>query len=89
MAIFFRIVALLVTLAVATVVLFPVGSGPFTATHGPASALRAAADVALVFVLLSTLLVLGTNRPESHPRQEISFAPVVIFAYATAQPLRC
>jgi hypothetical protein len=89
MSIFWRIVALSATLGVALVVLFPMGSGPFTATHGPASALRAVADVALVFVLLSTLLVLRADHPESHLRQDISFDPVAASASPAVLPLRC
>ena len=89
MPIFFRNVALLATLGVAAVVLFPVGAGPFTATHGPASALRAVADVAVVFALLSTLLVVRTDHPESHLRQDTSFEPVAISVGTAALPLRC
>ena len=89
MAIFWRNVALLVTLGVAVVVLFPLGSGPFTVTNGPASALRAFAYAALVFVLLSTLLAVRMDRPESHLRQDNSFIAVTLPDCAIPLPLRC
>ena len=89
MSIFWRNVALLATLGVAVVVLFPLGSGPFTVTNGPASALRAFAYIALLFVLLSTLLTARTDRPQSYLRQDASCALVALSADATHLPLRC
>ena len=89
MSIFWRNVALLATLGVAGVVLFPLASGPFTVTNGPASALRAFAYVALLFVLLSTLLAVRTDQPESHLRQDSSFVVVALPDCATPLPLRC
>ena len=72
------------------VVLFPSGSGPFTATHGPASALRAVIDVNLVFALLSTALAVQSHRPESHPRQHLQSVSILVPAgTAAALPLRC
>ena len=89
MSILCRNVALLATLGVAVVVLFPLGSGPFTVTNGPASALRAFAYAALLFVLLSTLLAVRTDRPESHLRQDSSFVAVTLPDCAIPLPLRC
>jgi hypothetical protein len=89
MSIFSRNVALLATLGVALVVLFPLGSGPFTATYGPASALRAIAYVSLLFVLLSTLLAVRTDGSESHVRRDLSVAPVAVSASTAVLPLRC
>ena len=89
MSIFCRNVALLATLGVALVVLFPLGAGPFTATYGPASALRAIAYVSLLFVLLSTLLAVRTNPSESHVRRNLSVAPAAVSASTAVLPLRC
>jgi hypothetical protein len=51
-------VALLAILGTVLVFLFPAAIGPFTATNGPATALRAAASVqALLMLLCSSLLV--------------------------------
>lgn len=89
MSIVCRNVALLATLGVALVVLCPLGSGPFTTTHGPASALRSFAYASLLFVLLSTVLALGNARPESQIRKDLSFIPVAGSARTAALPLRC
>jgi hypothetical protein len=51
-------IALLAMLGTVLVFLFPAAFGPFTATHGPATALRAvAAAKALLKLLCSSLLV--------------------------------
>ncbi len=89
MSIFWRNVAVLATLGVAAVVLFPLGAGPFTVTNGPASALRAFAYIALLFVLLSTPLAARMERPQSHLRQDASRALVLLPADAMPLPLRC
>ena len=89
MSIRWRNVALLAILGVAVVVLFPLGSGPFTVTNGPASALRALAYAAFVFVLLSTLLAIRTDRPQSHLRQDSSLVAVTPPDSAIPLPLRC
>ena len=89
MSILCRNVALLATLGVAVVVLFPLGSGPFTVTNGPASALRAFAYIALLFVLLSTLLAARTDGLNRYPAKTRLCAPVALSAGATPLPLRC
>lgn len=53
---FGRSVAILVTLGVLLVVLLPLGTGPFTATHGPVTALRALIFAILLFVTISFVL---------------------------------
>jgi hypothetical protein len=50
-----RNAAVLVSLGVLLVALFPLGAGPFTATHGPLTALRALAFAILLFVAISFL----------------------------------
>jgi hypothetical protein len=47
--------ALLATLGVVLVALFPLAAGPFTATHGPITALRAIAAAFLLAVVLAFL----------------------------------
>lgn len=89
MSIFWRNVALVATLGVAIVVLFPLGSGPFTATYGPASALRALAYIAFLFALLSTLLVRPAKRAGSPRQSNTPFAVVAVSACAAIPPLRC
>jgi hypothetical protein len=84
-----RSVALLIALGIAVVVLFPSGSGPFTATHGPASALRAVVDVDLVFALFSTALALQPDRPGLHTTQHLQIVSIPDSAGAAALPLRC
>jgi hypothetical protein len=84
-----RNVALLITLGIALVVLFPSGSGPFTATHGPASALRAVVDVDVVLALLLAAVAVQSARPESHTRQRLQGVYIPFFAGTAALPLRC
>ena len=51
-----RNVAVLVTVGVLVVALFPLGTGPFTATHGPLTALRALLFAILLFATISFVL---------------------------------
>lgn len=89
MLICWRNVALLIALGIAAVVLFPAGSGPFTATHGPASALRAVVDVDLVFALLSTAVAVQSDPPESHTWQHLQNVSIPVSTGTAAPPLRC
>lgn len=52
-------IALLAIFGTIFVFLFPVASGPFTATNGPATALRAAAAVQLILILLCSSLFIA------------------------------
>ncbi len=49
-------IALLATLGITIILLFPAAFGPFPVTYGPASALRAIAYAALVIFCLSFLV---------------------------------
>ncbi|HZD31145.1 MAG TPA: hypothetical protein VE779_05730 [Candidatus Angelobacter sp.] len=54
----FRNAAVLAVLAVVLVTLLPAGSGPFTSTHGPVTAVRTVVDhvfdfISVAFVLLT------------------------------------
>ena len=57
-------IALLAILGTILVFLFPAACGPFTATNGPATALRAAAAVqSLLMLLCSSVLIALLQRP--------------------------
>jgi hypothetical protein len=59
-------ITLLAILGTVFVLLFPAGYGPFTATHGPATALRAAAAVkTLLRAVCGALIVALLRRPAS------------------------
>ena len=47
--------AVIAVLAIASVALFPLGTGPFTATHGPATTVRTITKIMLEFDLSSLL----------------------------------
>ena len=47
--------ALLVGLSILLVAVFPLAAGPFTVTHGPATALRALAFAILLFAAIAIL----------------------------------
>lgn len=61
-----RYAALAATLAIVTVALCPAGAGPFTATCGPVTAMRAVADIAIEFILISLLPAALISRAESY-----------------------
>jgi hypothetical protein len=86
-----RNTALLVTLGVLLVALFPLGAGPFTATHGPLTAMRALAFVILLFVVISFLvraLALVADR-DLYIRLRIQVGGVAVFDSAPVPSLRC
>ncbi len=57
-------IALLAMLGTVLVFLFPAACGPFTATHGPATAFRAAAAIkALLMLLFGSVLIALVQRP--------------------------
>jgi len=64
--------ALLATLGVVLVALCPLAAGPFTATHGPITALRAIAAAILLFVIVCFLSVKLLTHCESYFGLEIS-----------------
>ena len=67
-----RSAVLLAILGVVSVALFPAGLGPFTATHGPASALRTILSDVVEFTFLDVLLIAPfTHVVASHMRQPV------------------
>ena len=72
-----RKAALLTALAVVGLVLFPAGTGPFTATHGPLTAVSVVGHTILEFVLIcilpATTVIIHVK---SCARQQIGVVPV-------------
>ena len=84
-----RNAALLVTLGVLLVALFPLGAGPFTATHGPLTALRALAFTILLFVAISFLLRVRVSCRDLRLSPRIHFVGVMLSDSSPVQSLRC
>jgi hypothetical protein len=84
-----RNAALLVTLGVLLVALFPLGAGPFTATHGPLTALRALAFAILLFAAISFLLRVLVSCRDSRLSPGIHVVGVGLYHSAPVQSLRC
>lgn len=84
-----RNVALLITLGVLLVALFPLGAGPFTATHGPLTALRALAFAILLFVAISFLPRLVISCPDLRLGLGIRVIGVAVDNLAPVPSLRC
>jgi len=80
--------ALLATLGVVLVALFPAGAGPFTATQGPVTALRAIAFLVLLLFILGFLLVTRAVARELLLCQQTS-AAARICKRKTILSLRC
>lgn len=84
-----RNTALLVTLGVLLVALFPLGAGPFTATHGPLTALRALAFAILLFVAISFLLRVLVSCRDLRLSSRIQVVGVMLYDSAPVPSLRC
>jgi hypothetical protein len=84
-----RNTALLVTLGVLLVALFPLGAGPFTATHGPLTALRALAFAILLFVAISFLLRVLVSCRDLRLSPRIQVVSVMLYDSAPVPSLRC
>jgi len=84
-----RNTALLVTLGVLLVALFPLGAGPFTATHGPLTALRALAFAILLFVAISFLLRVLVSCRDLRLNPRIQVVSVMLYDSAPVPSLRC
>ena len=84
-----RNLAFLATLAVATVVLFPAVSGPFTATFGPACAFRAIAYAALVAFALTMLVAVSRQSPVMLLTRQPATVIVADFGPLPTVSLRC
>ena len=84
-----RSIAVFAVLGIAIVTLFPAVCGPFTATHGPASALRAIAYSAFLLVIFSSLAAVRSGRLESYVRQTTPFELTEFYAAGPILELRC
>lgn len=80
---------LLLMLATLAVFLFPAASGSFTATHGPTTALRAAARFRAILAAIAawTALLAGTVVVSRNRRQDCEIK--MLIASFPASPLRC
>lgn len=85
----FRSVAILVALGVLVVALFPLGAGPFTATHGPLTALRALIFAILLFVTISFVLRALVAYCDDYVRLNIQTGSVPAFNPSPFLNLRC
>jgi hypothetical protein len=62
-----RILAILAVITVALLLLFPAANGPYSATHGPATALRAIQEAMLLLAIIALGSILeGTVLPTLH-----------------------
>ena len=86
---FFRNAALLAIVGIVTVVLFPAVCGPFTATYGPASALRAMAYAALLVFTLCTLVASHTESSKLRLRAAASVPALAEPSVLPTPVLRC
>lgn len=84
-----RNVALLVAMGVLFVVLFPASVGPFTATNGPVTALRALAFAVLLFAAMSFLNKVMVADSFAGLTRVIETRKFVVFDFSSASCLRC
>ena len=63
--------------------LFPLGAGPFTATHGPLTALRALAFAILLFVAISFLQRVLVACPDLYLKLRIQVVGVAVCQFGT------
>jgi len=84
-----RNAAVLVGLGVLLVALFPLGAGPFTATHGPLTALRALAFAILLFAAISFLLRVLVSCRDLRLSPRIQVVGVMLYDSAPVPSLRC
>ncbi len=81
--------ALLAGLSIVLVAVFPLAAGPFTATHGPVTALRA---LALAILLFTTIATLSSIFVLYHTPYRCLIGKSVLVAdsgFALHPPLRC
>jgi hypothetical protein len=81
--------ALLTTLGILLVALFPLAAGPFTATQGPVTALRAVIYAVLLLITISFLPITLIACRESHIRRGIAVSRAGRCDSMHILPLRC
>ena len=84
-----RNAALLTALAVVGLALFPAGAGPFTATHGPITAVSVVGHTILEFVLICILPSIMVTRIQSFRPQQVGVIPPISADRAPIPALRC
>jgi hypothetical protein len=72
-------------ICVMSIFLFPVGNGPFSATHGPATAFRAKQSAALLLLSLCILLV-GILTVACRAIRSLCDVPVAALSLPSATP---
>jgi hypothetical protein len=81
--------ALLATIAVVSVALFPSGMGPFTATHGPVTALPAISCDAVDFTLLDVSVITMSSTAMTGMHQTVWEASLRGHEHLSILSLRC
>lgn len=83
--------AILLAVGIAALFFVPLSHGPYPATHGPASALRASRFFALLFLLICNLAAFLFARARSVGHLAESFGPEIYLSpiASGAVPLRC
>lgn len=82
----FAVILMLTTLAL---FLFPAASGSFTATHGPTTALRAAARSRSLLTTIAAWVVLMSGIVLLPERIEKQSEPKIVFVSSPVLSLRC
>jgi hypothetical protein len=85
----YRQAAVLAMMGIVLIALFPCGIGPFTATHGPMTAVKAVVDPAVEFTAVSVLPVTPVTYLELHVLLESRVGPVATFDATPIPSLRC
>lgn len=84
-----RKLAVVAMLAIVLTALFPMAGGPFTASHGPVTALRATAFALLLFAAIACLPCMLLVSCESYQCTDISLSGVAANDQEIPSPLRC
>ena len=84
-----RNIAVLVALGVIFVALFPTSVGPFTATNGPVTALRALAFAVLLFAAMSLLKKVMVADSSMRLTTGIETGKFTVFDFSPTPSLRC
>jgi len=75
----FFVVAIMACVCVASLALVPIGAGPYTAVHGPITALRAQRAILLLVFSVTSVLLLGPARLFSRENPFVTFISAVGF----------
>jgi hypothetical protein len=84
-----RKLAVVAMFAIVLTALFPMAGGPFTASHGPVTALRATAFAVLLFAAIACLPCMLLVSCESYQCTDISLPGIAGNDRLILSPLRC